>query len=217
MSSKELRRVACADWPKVYWEGRHADDRRGFEARNCSPSVCRAPRATTLAETPPPFGRQIGPVLQGAGPNRQLARAWVRGPRLSYMLSPSTAFRNVGQVIARRCHATFAERLKVAAAPSEGPDGRASEICRCRASVRMGPGATSSGSTLQGVAEEAWPRGARRCFKTASAQGRRFGPWSGWPRWAQASSINAADSSRPWGVLPRQLGGFDQGAAARDS
>ena len=158
--------MAYADWPKVYWGGRHADDRRGFEARNCSPSVCRTPRAKTFAEPPPPFGRQIGPVLQGGGPNRQLARAWVRGPRLSYMLSPSTAFRNVGLVFPRRCHASFAEPLKVAAAPSEGPEGRASELRRCHASVRMGPSATLSGSTLQGVAEEAWPRGARRWFQS---------------------------------------------------
>ena len=95
--------------------------------------------------------RQLGRVAQGADSKRQSARAWVRRPLLSYILSSSTAFRDAGQVLARRSHESLAEWLKAAAAPSEGPEGRESEHRRYHRAVRRIPSATSSGSTLRGV------------------------------------------------------------------
>ena len=171
VSPKQLGRLAYADWHKAFWGCATPATGVGLNPCSCSPSFCRTPCAEALDETTPPFGRQIGPKVQGAGSTRQPARVWVRRQRLSYMLLPSTAVRIVDQVFARRCHASLAERRKAAEPPNEGPEGRESELRRCHRPVRMVTSATSSGSTLQGVAEKALPSGARRCFQPLVRKG----------------------------------------------
>ena len=75
----------------------------------------------------------------------------IRRPRLSHMLSPSTAFRIAGRVFARGC----------GGAPREGPEERESEPRRWHALVSRIAAAIPSGSTLRGVTKITWPSGVR--------------------------------------------------------
>ena len=133
------------------------------------------------------------------------------------MLSPSTATRIADQLFARRCHESLATWRKAATALSEGPEEREPEPRCCRPCDRNIRGATSSGNTVRGVAEKAWPSDARRWFQQLVHKGSRLdlravghlGRGT-----AKATSLMYLGGG---GALQRQLDGLDQGSPARNS
>ena len=174
MWRKQLGRLAYADRTTALSPGGKPTPGAASQPADVG-QVFESPRARASAETCHLFRRQIGRVAQVAGSKRQPSRAGVRRPRLSYMLSPNTGFRIVGQALARRCHESLAEWLK-AVAPCEGPEGRESGSSSLPPICSEDTRCNVVGEHVAQCAEKVRPRGARRWFKPLVHKGVGLDP-----------------------------------------